>query len=111
PTYSQAIASLILPTLMHREHDTQVTTQTLKKTKTQRILDEQTQKITGYTQSATENQQKGELIFQHYTLLQKHIETLKKLKAKGGWEAAKAYAAQHGMTLNEQDSTITIDLP
>jgi len=83
------------------------------KTKYQRIIDEQTNKLSGYEQSAVENQRRGELIYERYQDMDALLSGLREAHETGGWAAVKDLIDEQGLpvSVNEKDGLVSFELP
>lgn len=111
-SFSEAIESLVVAEKIDDiEEDTEKTSKKLTG-KWQRIIDEQTQKVSGYKKSSEESQRKGELIYEHYQELKELFLELKRLHASNGWVAVKSFINDKELPLivDETKGTITFDI-
>lgn len=111
-SFSAAIESLVVGDKHDVIADAQERIVVSRADKYQRIIDEQTNKLKGYEQSAQDNQRKGELIYERYQEIGALLKKLNELRADGGWDAVRSFIAEHQypITVDEHSATIILDV-
>jgi predicted ribosome quality control (RQC) complex YloA/Tae2 family protein len=106
-TFSEALDSTFTKPYEKQEHEHQE-----KIDKVELILKEQTQKLEGYSTSASDNQRKGELIYEHYQEIKTILEDIRAMHKKHDWKTIKEKYKGHALVkdIDEKTGNVIVEL-
>jgi len=113
PTFNEAASSVILNQLEQKDQIEQKKSATISHKKFDKVLIAQEHQLKNMKKASVENQQKGELIYMHYTDLQKFISILATERKTLSWKEIKEKYKDNPIVASFDDSnnTVTLDLP
>jgi|GEM_PF-555480 len=105
PSFSAAIASLV-----PEEEPPETVAHKVKKDKAAEVVRQQEAALAGYQKAASENQRKGELLYEHYQEVKALLEEVDAVRAESGWAAVKQEFKGRLAKIDEEKGEITIEL-
>lgn len=112
PSLHEAMDELFTTMTLEKQEQKEQKTKKTALTKVEVILEKQQQQVNHMRKAATENQRKGELIYENYPLVEEILSMLKKAREKYSWAEIKEKIKDHSTitSINEKEGTITIEL-
>ncbi len=111
-TYNAAMDAVLTGKTISEKKEAKQKTASTAATKQQAIIDAQSKQLERMRQEAEASQRAGEMIYEHYHLVEEILREIRKAREKYSWKDIREKLKGHKMVkdVNEKEGTVTIEL-